>query len=99
MSHCLPFLDVTVMREGDKFHTSLYRKKTVTGLYSRFDSFIPKCYKAGLVWWLLIRAFRICSNFAHLHAEIAKLAELFALNGYPTALFNQLVLKFLNSYS
>ena len=37
----LPFLDVLVTSEGNNFMTSLYRKKTFTGLYADFTSLLP----------------------------------------------------------
>ena len=45
----LPFLDIKIFRENDKFATSVYRKKTFSGVYSNFKSFIPKTCKIGLI--------------------------------------------------
>ena len=45
----LPFLDIKIFRENDKFTTSVYRKKTFSGVYSNFKSFIPKTCKIGLI--------------------------------------------------
>ena len=45
----LPFLDIRIFRENDKFATSVYRKKTFSGVYSNFKSFIPKTCKIGLI--------------------------------------------------
>ena len=33
---CLPFLDVNIFRENDKFATNLYRKKTFSRVYTKF---------------------------------------------------------------
>ena len=44
---CLPFLDVNIFRENDKFATNVYRKKTFSGVYTNFKSFIPETYKIG----------------------------------------------------
>ena len=38
----LPFLDVKVSRKEGKFITSLYRKRTYSGVYLNFKSFVPK---------------------------------------------------------
>ena len=40
----IPFLDVSVSKrhENNPFSTSIYRKKTITGLYTKWDSFIPQ---------------------------------------------------------
>ena len=37
------------LRENEKFATNVYRKKTFSGLYTNFKSFIPETYKIGLV--------------------------------------------------
>ena len=42
---CLPFLDVNSFRENEKFATNVYRKRTFSGVYSNFESFIPETYK------------------------------------------------------
>ena len=35
----MSFLDVNIIREKDKFTTSVYRKPTFSGIYTHFDSF------------------------------------------------------------
>ena len=41
-SDCISFLDVLVSRnEEGTIETSLYSKKTFSGLYMKFDSFVP----------------------------------------------------------
>ena len=51
----LSFLDVNVFREKGKFVTNVYRKKTFSGVYTSFGSFIPETYKTGLIKSLLFR--------------------------------------------
>ena len=46
--NALPFLDVLVCQNNDGFSTSLYRKKTFTGLYTDFSSLAPTKYKTNL---------------------------------------------------
>ena len=46
-NNTLPFLDVLVEKESHCFSTSLYRKKTFTGLYTDFASLAPNKYKGG----------------------------------------------------
>ena len=55
----LPFLDVLVTHEQTGFSTSLYRKKTFTGLYTDYASLAPDKYKINLVRILVFRAFHI----------------------------------------
>ena len=57
----LSFLDITITREIKKFETSVYRKLTISGVFTNFESFIPKLGKRGLIETLLYRSFRLCS--------------------------------------
>ena len=63
--------------------TSVYRKPTFSGVFTNFGSFIPKSYKCNLLFTLLHRAFRLCSNFERFHQQIGKLKTSFENNGYP----------------
>ena len=66
----LSFLDVNIFREKGKFVTNVYRKKTFSGVYTNFDSFILETYKTGLIKSLLFRCFHLCSDFVKFHHEI-----------------------------
>ena len=57
----IPFLDILIKRHNHTFSTSIYRKKTFTGLYTKWDSFTPRKYKVNLIRTLTFRCFRICS--------------------------------------
>ena len=46
---CLHFLDVNIFCENRRFATKIYRKKTFSGVYTNFKSFIPQKYKIGLI--------------------------------------------------
>ena len=58
----LPFLDVSLSSDGSGFSTTLYRKKTFTGLYTEFSSLAPNKYKVNLISILIYIAFHICST-------------------------------------
>ena len=60
----LPFMDVLVRREQNRFTTSVYRKPTFTGLYTRWDSYCPTCRKIALIRSLLLNATRKEDLFA-----------------------------------
>ena len=62
----MSFLEVNIIREKDKFTTSVYRKRTFSGIYTHFDSFLPSSNKIGLLHTLLYRCFWICSGKFHL---------------------------------
>ena len=73
---CLPFLDVNIFLENKKFATNMYTKKTFSGVYTNFKSFIPKTYKIGLIKSLLFRCFSLRSAFIKFHHEIDKLKSI-----------------------
>ena len=95
-NNTLPFLDVTVFRDADKFSSSVHRKDTFSGVYTNFRSFMPETYKKGLVSTLLYRAFMICSSFQSLHKEIENLKKIFSKNGYPSKLVDRCIFNFFN---
>ena len=92
----LPFLDVNVYRDAEKFSTSVHRKDTFSGVYSNFRSFMPETYKKGLVSTLLYRAYMISSSFMSLHKEVENLKMIFSKNGYPSKFVDKCIFKFFN---
>ena len=76
-SNKISFLDVNVIREQGKFTTIVYRKSTFSGVYRHFDSFLRDSYKTGMIYTLVKRCFRICSNWSIFHSELIFLREIF----------------------
>ena len=93
---CLPFLDVNIFRENEKFATNVYRKKTFSRVYTNFKSFIPGTYKIGLIKSLLFRCFSSCSDFIKFHHEIDKLKSTLYKNSYPRDLIDKCIKEFLD---
>ena len=60
VNNTLSFLDITVRRINNTFETSIFRKKTFTGLSTNFFSSIYDKYKTTAVITLLHRASRVC---------------------------------------
>ena len=89
----LSFLDVNIFREKGKFVTNVYRKKTFSGVYTNFDSFIPETYKTGLIKSLLFRCFNLCSDFHH---EIDILKGILYKNSYPRDFVDKYIKEFLD---
>ena len=58
----LSFLDIEVFREKGKFVTTVYKKPTVSGVYTHFESFLLTIYKFGMVYTLAYHCFKICFN-------------------------------------
>ena len=79
----LPHLDVMVTRTVDRqIVTSVNRKPSFTGMYTRWDSFSATRYKIALVQSLAHRGRRICSPCA-IENEFQALRSIFLKNGYP----------------
>ena len=92
----LPFLDVNVIRDADKFSSTVHRKDTFSGVYTNFSSFIPDVYRRGLVSTLLYRAYSISSSYGSLHEEVENLKKIFARNGYPSKFVDKCIYNFFN---
>ena len=93
----LSFLDVLLTRTTDgSIVTSIYRKPTFSGLYMKWDSFVPKSYKKGLVNCLVFRAWKLCSSYVLFHSEILFAKELLMSNGYPANFIDSIVHRFLS---
>ena len=93
----LSFLDIEIIREKDKFTTTIYRKPTLSGIYSNFKSFLPSGYKFGMIYILVYKCFRICSNWTQFLTELTFLGVIFQKNGYPVNFINKCFKKFLNN--
>ena len=90
----LPFLDVNVYRDANKFSSTVHRKDTFSGVYTNFDSFMPDTYQRGLISTLLYRAYAISSSYGSLHEEVENLKKIFAKNGYPTRFVDRCIFNF-----
>ena len=92
----LPFLDVLIFKDNNEFSTSLYRKKTFTGLYTDFSSLSPNKYKVNLVSVLVYRAFHICSTYENFHKELCKIKAILYENCFPKSLIDNVIRVFLD---
>ena len=59
----LSLLDINICHGKGKFVTNVYRKKTFSGVYTNFNSFIPETYKTCLIKTLLFQCFSLSSDF------------------------------------
>ena len=66
----ISFLDISITRVGNELQTSLFRKKTFSGVYLNFSSHLPNICKKGLIDTLLYRAYNICYSYASFDQEI-----------------------------
>ena len=72
----IPFLEILIKRHSHTFSTSIYRKETFTGLYTKWNSFTPGKYKVSLIRTLTFRCFRICSTPSLLRSCLNELRKL-----------------------
>ena len=98
-SNTMPFLDVCVKIEEDKFETIVFRKKTHTNVFLNRHAAAPNAWKKGLIFCLLHRAKMICSSMSLFWEEVGKLRVMFSLNGYSFRYFDDVVDRFMNPKS
>ena len=64
-------------------------RKDLTNIHNRkwflfwFDSFVPDSYKYAIIFTLLYRAFKLCSNFEQFHQEMKIKRTFFRKSCYP----------------
>lgn len=92
----ISFLDVKVTRIGGSFSTSIFRKKTFTGLGTNYLSFIPSVFKINAIKTLLHRCYTISSDWFNFDEEIKFLKKFFMNNGYPSNVFEKTVSRYLD---
>ena len=97
MNNLLSLLDIKIVRENNKFTTSVYRKPTFSGVFTHFESFIPNSYKYALIFILLHTAFKLCSNFELFHQEIEHLKNIFRKTGHTANFTNFYIKKYLDN--
>ena len=82
------FLDVNITRSDKGFSTSVFRKATISGVFTNFDSFIFESYKIGLIITFLFRCFTIGTDMQSFHLEVDQLRQIFNCNNYPVTLID-----------
>ena len=82
----IAFLDLNIYRHESpltSFSTSIFRKKTYTGLLTKYDSCIPHIFKLNLISTLVYRAWHLSSTFHNLHIELTNIQHLLLQNSFP----------------
>ena len=94
----LPYLDVLVDRvKSSKISTSLYRKKTFTGLMMNFTSYCTFSYKIGLIKTLVDRIYKINNSWLTLDHDINELHDILMKNQFPRNLIDKYIKSYLNN--
>ena len=87
----LPFMDMTITRTLDGFHTRVYRKPTHTNSYAKFRSNRPAKLHLNGIKSLLYRAHKLCSTEEDLKEELDFITNTFISNGYPPHKVDEIV--------
>ena len=76
----LAYLDTLINTSNCKFETSVFRKKTNTGLFTKWNRVCPLKYKRNLVRYLLSKAYRICSTWPNIRNEFETITNMLLKN-------------------
>ena len=94
----LPFLDVLITKTSNEIETTVYKKPTFSGLYTKWDSYTPTKYKRNLINNLLHRAHQICSSFTLLHKEFNQISLVLGKNDHPKNFLNKHINRFMEKH-
>ena len=93
----LAFLDVCINNKDPScLITSVYHKKTFTGLLTNFFSFTSFSYKLGLIRTLLDRAYKINNTPLAFNEDAKKLSYTLKRNQFPEHLINKIIKAYLD---
>ena len=93
----LSFLDITLDKSGETLKTSIFRKKTFTGLLTSFNSFTCFSYKRGLIKCLIDRVYKINNTWLGFHHDIDNVKKLLEKNTYPMHLIDKTLKNYLDT--
>ena len=92
----LSFLDVRVDNSGPNLVTSTFRKPTHTGLYTKWNSIVPRRFKINLINCLLDRCYRICSSYEIICDKFEQIKTMLLRYGYPKYVLDKCMREFFN---
>ena len=96
--HVLPFLDVPINNtDPHQSVTTVYWKKTFTGLLTSYLSFFPFTYKLGLIKTLIHWTFKINNTWMGFHTDLQKLSVILRRNLFPQNLINKYISKYIQT--
>ena len=76
--------------------TSAFHKKTYTGLLLNYFSFVPNCYKLGLIKTLVDQMYRINNSWTGFDKDLKDLKNILKKNQYPLKMIDHIVRSYLN---
>ena len=96
VNYKLPFFDVLIDNHDlNSSLTSVYRKKTFTGLLTNYFSFTSYSYKVGLIKTLVDRAYKINNTWLGFHEDINNLTDILKKNLFPAHLIEKIINRYI----
>ena len=92
----LPFLDILINNNESDLQTLVFHTKTYTGLLLNYFSFVPNCYKLGLIKTLADRMYRINNSWTGFDKDLKDLNNILQKNEYPLQMTDYIVKSYLN---
>ena len=96
VDHKLAFLDVLVHNNPLDLQTSVFRKKTFTGLLTNYFSFTAFSYKIGLVRTLIDRVYKI-NSWLSFHDVIKNLTLILRKTLFPVNIIEKVVNQYVST--
>ena len=87
----LPVLGILSDNSHLSIVTSVYRKKTFTGLLTDYFSFAPLNYKLGLVRTLVDRVYKINNSWVFFHLDVKKLIVILRKICFPSRVIDKTI--------
>ena len=92
----LSFLDILINNNESDLRTSVFHKKAYTGFLLNYFSFLPNCYKLGLIKTLVDRMYRINNSWTGFDKDLKGLKNILQKNHYPLKMIDHIVKSYLN---
>ena len=95
----IPFLNVLVEKQEDRYKTTVYRKPTDVGACMNANGDAPVQYKSSVIKGFLYRAKKLCSDHSDMILEIKRAKQILINNGYSNLEVEKEIKTFLGSLS
>ena len=92
----LPFLDIIINNNESDLPALVFHKKTHTRLLLNYFSFVPNCYKLGLIKTLMNRIYRFNNSCTDFEKDLKDPKNILHKNQYPLKMIDHIVKSYLN---
>ena len=92
----LAFLDILVNNNPLNLQTSVFHKKTFTGLLINYFSFTSFSYKMGLVRTLVDRLYKINNSWLGFHNDIKDFTLILGKNLFPVRMVEKVINRYVS---